>query len=536
MGKSRNRQREDGRNTNNYKYKTIQEDGLPLDKTPDKFLSERRIELKPQNEKQKAYIEMIRNLNMVIATGYAGCVDKDTQFLSSTGWKNISDYQEGDLVAQVYNGSFVNFTKPISYIKQPCDSFNYFTGSSIDQKLSDDHRIVDVSFQSTLVSDFVKTNSTISIYTGFFVSGDGSNIDNVAFLDVLCWLFGSKKDNTYSFNLSDINSNLPVINNVLSLTNTSSSTTDKLLTITYTVSKDFNQFTMCSTPDAHVYNVAALMLLKDNVQHNTDSTLTLTVSDKSKLDQLQFFASACGHTAIIKDNTLNISTKTCQDIVSTSVQSYKSLDGFKYCFEVETGNLLLRSNGHIFVTGNSSKTYCPTMIAAQMLRDKQIDRIVLIRSPVSDEESVGMLKGDLIEKTKYWLMPILDTLNKALSPTLVDLLIKREQILCLAPEFLKGVSFTERDFVIFDEAEDMSKTVALATVTRQGGGKMVLCGDLRQKMISRESGLPLLLSVINSSPKLQEKVGIMDFNEFSDIVRSEDCKDWVKAFCKLGYM
>lgn len=38
------------------------------------------------------------------------------------------------------------------------------------------------------------------------------------------------------------------------------------------------------------------------------------------------------------------------------------------------------------------------MIAAQMLRDKKIERIILIRSPVSDSTSVGMLKGDLIEE------------------------------------------------------------------------------------------------------------------------------------------
>jgi phosphate starvation-inducible protein PhoH and related proteins len=198
----------------------------------------------------------------------------------------------------------------------------------------------------------------------------------------------------------------------------------------------------------------------------------------------------------------------------------------------------LQTKSLIIATGfaGSSKTFCPTMIAAQKLRDKEIDRIILIRTPVSDEQSVGMLKGDLIEKTKFWLMPILDTLNKALSPTLVEYLIKREQILCLAPEFLKGVSFTERDFVIFDEAEDMSRSIALATVTRQGGGTMALCGDLRQQIISRESGLPLLLDIIEKSPALKNRVGVIDFNSFDDIVRSDDCKEWVKALVKHGYM
>lgn len=198
----------------------------------------------------------------------------------------------------------------------------------------------------------------------------------------------------------------------------------------------------------------------------------------------------------------------------------------------------LKTKNLVIATGfaGSSKTYCPTMVAAQNLRDKKIDRIILIRTPVSDEQSVGMLKGDLVEKTKFWLMPILDTLNKALSPTLVEYLIKREQILCLAPEFLKGISLSERDFVIFDEAEDMSKSIAIAAVTRQGGGTLVLCGDLRQQIIGRESGLPLLLEIISKAPALKNRVGVIDFNSFDDIVRSEDCKEWVKALVKQGYM
>ena len=199
---------------------------------------------------------------------------------------------------------------------------------------------------------------------------------------------------------------------------------------------------------------------------------------------------------------------------------------------------MIESKNLVIATGfaGSSKTFIPTMIASQMLRNKTIDRIILIRTPVSDEESVGMLKGTVEDKTKYWLMPILDTLNKALSPQLVDYLIKREQIICLPPEFLKGVSFSPRDFVIFDEVEDISKSVAIASVTRQGGGKLCMCGDLRQKMISRESGLPLLLDVVRQSPSLQNRVGLIEFDSFDDIVRSDDCKEWVKALCKHGYM
>ena len=65
---------------------------------------------------------------------------------------------------------------------------------------------------------------------------------------------------------------------------------------------------------------------------------------------------------------------------------------------------------------------------------------------------------------------------------------------------------------------------------------MCLCGDLRQQIINRESGLPLLLDIIEKTPALKNKVGVIDFNSFDDIVRSDDCKEWVKALVKHGYM
>ena len=73
MGKTVNRQRQDGRNTNNYEYKKEGgAEGFPANTSPEKFLSERRIELKPRSEKQRQYINMIESKNLVIATGFAG--------------------------------------------------------------------------------------------------------------------------------------------------------------------------------------------------------------------------------------------------------------------------------------------------------------------------------------------------------------------------------------------------------------------------------------------------------------------------------
>ena len=40
--------------------------------------------------------------DVIFYGGSSGCVDRDTEFLTSTGWKVIGDYSQGDLVG-AYN-------------------------------------------------------------------------------------------------------------------------------------------------------------------------------------------------------------------------------------------------------------------------------------------------------------------------------------------------------------------------------------------------------------------------------------------------
>ena len=123
MGKTANRQLQDGRGTNRYQVKKelTQFEG---NVTPEKFLAEREIELKPRNEKQRKYIQEIHEKNHVIATGFAGCVDMDTEFLSQDGWKPISKYVVGDKVTQVSKeGLNASLVEPLDYVKRPCNWF-----------------------------------------------------------------------------------------------------------------------------------------------------------------------------------------------------------------------------------------------------------------------------------------------------------------------------------------------------------------------------------------------------------------------------
>ena len=122
----------------------------------------------PMNEKQKIYLKALEDdVPVIIATGFAGCVDKDTEFLSSNGWKKISDFKDGDLVMQVTKeGLNATLVKPQRYVKVLCSHFYHFkTDRGIDQMLSDDHHVAytiknKTKLNKKLVSDIVNENFT----------------------------------------------------------------------------------------------------------------------------------------------------------------------------------------------------------------------------------------------------------------------------------------------------------------------------------------------------------------------------------------
>jgi hypothetical protein len=75
--------------------------------------------------------------------GPVGCVDGDTEFLTPKGWKKISDYEEGDLVAQVIikeSHLELEYVKPNAYIRAYLPTgFYHFKTPYVDNMLSPDH-------------------------------------------------------------------------------------------------------------------------------------------------------------------------------------------------------------------------------------------------------------------------------------------------------------------------------------------------------------------------------------------------------------
>lgn len=176
----------------------------------------------------------------------------------------------------------------------------------------------------------------------------------------------------------------------------------------------------------------------------------------------------------------------------------------------------------------SAKTYIPTIIAADLLRDKKIDKIIVARPCEGKSKSTGFFKGSKNEKLEGWCAPVTNTLKKRLGRGNYEVYLAMGKIELLALEQVKGLSLDDV-FLIVDEAEDLDGEVAKSLVTRMGqNAKLVVAGDIAQTDIKRYSGLQLLLDVVPYCKGLDFQH--IDFDSWDYNVRSQESKAWGMGF------
>jgi phosphate starvation-inducible PhoH-like protein len=197
----------------------------------------------------------------------------------------------------------------------------------------------------------------------------------------------------------------------------------------------------------------------------------------------------------------------------------------------------LRTKDLVVASGfaGTSKTFVACCFAADAYKSGVINKIVLARPAVSNSASLGFAKGDNTEKMKQWIMPMLSVLYTRLGKAVVDLAILDENIILQPLESIKGMSYGKYTWVIADEVEDCTVDEIKSIVTRNGGARMTLCGDVTQSCLSKDSGLLALMNIIKSSSKLQENAELIDFDSYEHIVRSKLCKDFIIAYDRAGY-
>ena len=175
----------------------------------------------------------------------------------------------------------------------------------------------------------------------------------------------------------------------------------------------------------------------------------------------------------------------------------------------------------------TGKTYLAVAWAVHCLREKIVDRIVLVRPAVEAGESLGFLPGDLQEKVDPYLRPLYDALRVMVSFEKLQRYLQLGVVEVAPLAYMRGRTLS-RSFVILDEAQNATLPQMKMFLTRLGpGSRAVITGDVTQIDLNtpRESGLVLIRTILDSV----QGVRFMFLSD-RDVVRHQLVRDIIRAF------
>ena len=368
-----------------------------------------------------------------------GCVDADTEFLSPTGWKKISDYS-GGRVAQFNLDGTAEFVIPEKYVKLPCDTlFHFKNARGVDQMLSSEHRILfahNSSSRNKTGQSTWKTQVSDKVLLEEYPSERWHEATVCSYLNrrpshvrTPC-TFHIKTDTR--IDLSD-----DLIRIMVMFQADGSYGTRDLSTITdkrragIHVKKErkkerarallaasgldweeresydgFTDFLFVPPVVSKTYgewwwkaSYEQLEVICDEVCHwdgsiedgNRGSSFFSSV--KEDIDFIQYAFSATGKRCSSgygdPEGVRDRSREGCVHVVGSGrtgvwcsfpekAEEFKPKDGFKYCFSVPSGYLVFRRNGNVFCTGNSGKSKVAVDTAAYLYGQGRINCLVIL--------------------------------------------------------------------------------------------------------------------------------------------------------------
>lgn len=192
----------------------------------------------------------------------------------------------------------------------------------------------------------------------------------------------------------------------------------------------------------------------------------------------------------------------------------------------------INSNDLVFSIGpaGTGKTFLAVACAVRALKERVIDRIILVRPAVEADESLGFLPGDLKEKVDPYLRPLYDALYDMIPTQRIDKYLA-EGIIEVAPlAYMRGRTLNN-SFIILDEAQNTTIRQMKMFLTRLGiNSKAVVTGDITQIDLPtrKDSGLVQVKRV------LQDIDGIaFAFLDDKDVVRHKLVQDIIIAYDKF---
>lgn len=182
----------------------------------------------------------------------------------------------------------------------------------------------------------------------------------------------------------------------------------------------------------------------------------------------------------------------------------------------------------------TGKTYLAVAVAASMLAEGRVDRLVLSRPAVEAGERLGFLPGDMREKVDPYLRPLYDALHDMFTGDQIARKLESAEIEVAPLAFMRGRTLRNA-FVILDEAQNCTPMQMKMFLTRLGeNSRMAITGDPTQIDLppGQKSGLNEAIDILHGV----EGVSMLRFTD-SDVVRHPLVARIVRAYearAKIG--
>lgn len=182
----------------------------------------------------------------------------------------------------------------------------------------------------------------------------------------------------------------------------------------------------------------------------------------------------------------------------------------------------------------TGKSFVSACSAADRFRKGEVSKVIVTRPYVQTGRSMGSIPGAVDSKLYPYLRNVLDPIEKRLGANVFENAFKDGQhgnIIAEPIESIRGRSFDEPSIVLAEEMQQSTPDEMISLITRIGEGcKLIVSGDPRQKDIRGVSGLEWLLKFVERH-KIPN-VGVVEFNDPEDIVRSDIVKHIIIALLK----
>ena len=342
---------------------------------------------------------------VTVISGSNACVDCDTEYFNGTQWKKISEFSLGESVLQYNPDGSANLVVPQRYIKTPCDELYLIQSiTGVDQCVSGNHNLIYMTSKGNLAKKRVdemliqhensRKGFSGKFYTTFsYNEGVGIDLSDIE-IRLMCAIIC---EGSFSVNFRD--KNIVRINIKKQRKKERLEMLLKQSGIPFRKEQynpkdlQYNTYLFHAPRKEKEFldywykcNAKQLSIVADEILH-WDGTINLekrkissySSTSKRNIDFVQFaFASVGVRTHIHVDDRVGkrhsngkyIYKSICYQLticrtknpsivnpkIKKQIGKIKTKDGYKYCFTVPSGMLVLRRNGNINITGNSGKS------------------------------------------------------------------------------------------------------------------------------------------------------------------------------------